>query len=179
MEILKFLQPLCQTLREGLESSKPPRAEELLLFSFQSRRHPLTLTTPRDVSAVAPVIITVPATSYLQWKFLGRSNSVSSPPEGLALKEYWEIGAPASASGNVHLVSGPGTRSSVLLALKSLLPMPYHASHQVSSKTSPSQWVPGFCLHVAAFLPTPHPVPLPSPGFQQSPAAELDTNLWW
>ena len=156
----------------GLNPQNHPERRSYYCSHFRVGDTPLT--TPPDASAVAPVVITGPASSHLQCRFLGYS-----PPEGVVLKKYWEIGAPASASGKVHLVSGLGTRSSVLLALKSLLPMPYHASHQVSSKTSPSQWVPGFCLHVAAFLPTPHPVPLPSPGFQQSPAAELDTNLWW
>lgn len=69
----------------------------------------MILTTPRDASAVAPVVITVSASSHLQWKFLGKSSSLSSPPEGLALKKYWEIGAPASASGKGLLALGLGS----------------------------------------------------------------------
>ena len=60
------------------------------------------MTTPPDASAVAPVVITGPASSHLQCRFLGYS-----PPEGVVLKKYWEIGAPASAPGEVAPGSGP------------------------------------------------------------------------
>lgn len=74
---------------------------------------------------------------------------------------------------------GLGLRSLSLGSLSSPTLTP--ASRQVRPKTSPSQWVPGFCIHVAAFLPTPPPTPIPlaSPGPQQSPAAKSDPRPRW
>lgn len=129
---------------------------------FQSRRH-----CPTECLQLysGPVIIAVPATSHLPWRFLG-INSLSLPPGLVPL-----------------LAAGPGSRP-VLLALKVSLPQPSppppaesdprpHNGCQGSASTWP---------HSSPSTPPTHthsPIPLASPGSQQSPAAKSDPKPRW
>lgn len=122
------------------------------MFPFQSRRnYPPECLQPYS----GPLIITVSATSHLPWRLLG-INSLSPP-------------GPAQ---------GLGLRSLSLESLSSPNPHP----HLPPSPTQhpPSQRAPGFCIHEAAFLPTPpHPtrqprVPAVRPLLQSGPP----TSRW-